>query len=208
MRILVIVAGILLAATAIPGAASAQDGGAAAAILRPEVIAGQDGNAVRVNVNVENVSNLGAFEFVLRYDGDLLNFERVEKGDFLGSSGREVLCFDPVFESGAMRYQCVTLGPEPEHGSDGTGVLASVLFSPKAKGKTTIELSRAKLSDPPGTTIPSEFASTTVTVFGDSGGGRTVWWLALVAAGIFVVVVAGGMVVRKRRRRSSSGLEE
>lgn len=120
-----------------------------------------------VDVLVEDVVNLGAFEFTLRYDSSVLGFVGVENGALLASSGRRVECLDPRVSPGSVHLVCVTLGALPP-GVDGSGVLASLTFAPAAPGTSPLQLDEAILASPDGQRISAanESASITVTVPG------------------------------------------
>jgi hypothetical protein len=120
-----------------------------------------------VDVLVENVVNLGAFEFTLGYDASVLEFVSVEKGDFLASSGRRVECLDPRVSPGSVRLVCVTLGATPP-GPDGSAVLATLTFTPAAAGTSPLRFDKGILARPDGQRISAtnENASITVTLPG------------------------------------------
>jgi hypothetical protein len=125
------------------------------------------GASFPVNVLVEDVANLGAFEFTLRYDPSILEFVGVENGTFLASSGRPVECLDPRVTPGSVHFVCVTLGAMPP-GADGSGVLATLTFAPTALGTSPLQLEQPILAAPSGQALPaaSENASITVTAPG------------------------------------------
>ena len=120
-----------------------------------------------VDVLVENVVNLGAFEFTLGYDASVLEFVSVEKSDFLASSGRRVECLDPRVSPGSVRLVCVTLGATPP-GPDGSAVLATLTFTPAAAGTSPLQFNTGILALPDGQRISAtnENASITVTLPG------------------------------------------
>jgi hypothetical protein len=161
----------------------------------------RDGRAViRVDVAAENVSDLGAFEFVLTFDSDLLALadEAFVEGAFLKSSGRTTLCPEPIVDAGAARFECVTLGPTPRAGATGSGLLASVFFEPRGDGKATVRFARAKLSSPLGDEIPADWIAGEINV--DAAEGAP-WWLWLAAGGggaALVLAAAAAFVWRLR----------
>jgi len=125
------------------------------------------GASFPVDVLVEDVANLGGFEFTVRYDPAILEFVGVEKGPFLASTGRRVVCLDPTVIPGSVHYVCVTLGAMPP-GADGSGVLATLTFAPTAPGTSPLQLEQPILAAPSGQALPaaSEDASITVTAPG------------------------------------------
>ncbi len=209
--------GTLLIALAMVGGvgsrAHAQEEGAdAPAHVRAEARKVERGGEeyIRVDVLVENVSDLGAFEFILKFDGSLLEVseDSIEEGPFLATSGRETFCQSPSVDSNALRYACVTLGEQPRAGAEGGGLLASVYFKPKGEGDAPIEFDRAQLANPPGDRIEAVWESGRISVAGAGGGSR--WWVwAAVAAGLSAIFVAifGVTVVIARRRAVSERTE-
>ena len=125
------------------------------------------GASFPVEVLVEDVANLGAFEFTLLYDPSILELVGVEEGPFLASSGRPVECLDPRLTPGSVHYVCVTLGAMPP-GADGSGVLATLTFAPAASGTSPLQLEQPILAAPSGQVLPaaSENASITITAPG------------------------------------------
>jgi hypothetical protein len=158
---------------------------------------------VPVEIVVDNVENLGAFLFVMTFDADVLSYKSIERGAFIGSTGRDVQCGEPTVEPGAIRLSCVTLRLDPP-GPDGSGSLATIHFEPRDSGTTPLTLSPSvsKLLTPAADPIEATLVDGTLTVNGDSGGTLT---LILIIAGIVVaaVVVAGGGFAFIRSRSAS-----
>ena len=78
--------------------AAAQDSELLYRVVAPESASKGDADIV-VEIRAENAENLGAFGFQLTYDPDVLELgvgqdghPLIQRGDFLGSSGREVAC--------------------------------------------------------------------------------------------------------------------
>jgi hypothetical protein len=154
---------------------------------------------IRLDVSVENVSDLGAFEFIVAFDNELLSIAEDEpfvEGPFLASSGRQTLCNVPVVDAGAARFECVTLGPEPREGATGSGLIASVFFDQRADGNATVQFTRAGLSTPPGESIPAEWVSGEIAVDADEGMNWLLW-LGVGAAVVLVAVALGSYLVRR-----------
>lgn len=99
-----------------------------------------------VEVRIEGVTDLAAFEFVLRYDTGVLEQPSVQPGPFLGSTGRQVTCLNPRVDSeehgpGTLQYACVTtaLGD----GVSGSGLLATVTFELAGGASTPLVFDKA-----------------------------------------------------------------
>jgi hypothetical protein len=116
-----------------------------------------------VDVVADNVNNLGAYQFTLSFDPAIVSFVDAVNGPFLGSSGRDVSCFSPVVGTGTVRFNCVTLGPEPE-GPSGTGVLATVEFAPLTAGTSALDFTGVILADISGSALPHTDVGGQVTV--------------------------------------------
>ena len=190
---------LILSATAVlwSTGAFAQDSAATVTLTAPSKAAA-DGAELDVLVNVKNVKNLGGFQFVLTVDSKVLKPISVVKGEFLGSSGREVFCPEPTVDSDSVLLKCVTLRPEPA-GADGAGLLATVRFKPQAAGTTDLSLSHVRLLQPDSTEIGSTSEDGKLNVSKDSGSSNT-WLIVGAIAVVAVIVVAGGGMFAMRRR--------
>jgi hypothetical protein len=174
-------ASAVVAATALVFAASAiqpaEAGGTSSVTITPaspNVAAGADIN-IQVNIsNVTDTDGLGAYEFVLSFDPNVLAYESFADGSFLGSTGRSVTCLparldvdgDTIDDPGFVRLACATLSPTPA-GPTGGGTLASVTLSTSCAGNSLIAFSKVNLSDPLGEDIPpANTSGATATVTG------------------------------------------
>jgi hypothetical protein len=182
-----------------PPAASAQDGSATLRIVAPTEEVKEGDESVPVQIILDNVSNLGGFQFVLQYDGDVFEFQQEQRGDFLGSTGREVVCNDPLSDVGSVRIECVTLRPTPE-GASGSGTLSTVLLKAKGSGDVQFTLDRIKLiaADETGTVIPSTGETASLNVKGDSGMNWLIWGPVIGLGGLLVAGIVTFAVSRMR----------
>ncbi len=176
----------------------------------------------QVNVLVDNVTNLAAFQFALAYDPSIIKYVSVEGGSFLGSTGREAQCLDPKVDSGnpeILHYNCVTLGPPvsvqgAKAGANGSGVLATVTFSPIGNGSTGLDLQEGRIivAELDANGMPLEVTTTVengALTVGSNGGGSSLVVPAIAGgAGAVAVVVVIGLVVffvmRARARKPAS----
>jgi len=137
--------------------------GTTAVVIDPasqEVLVGQ---YFTVDVMAQNVNNLGAYEFTLRFNPNVINYVSVSNGWFLGSTGRSVFCPTPIADGWILRFGCVTTGVGIP-GASGSGQLAQVVFRAAAPGTIRLDLSAVALADPLGATINAAIASGSVTV--------------------------------------------
>jgi Cohesin domain len=173
----------------------------------------------KVDIVADNVSNLAAFQFSLTYDPSVIKYVSVEGGSFLGSTGREEQCLDPNIDGGnpeMLRFNCVTLGPPvsvqgAKAGASGSGVLATVTFSPIGGGTTALDLTEGRLIaaalDAQGNPAEVSTAVENSTLTVGSTGGGVPWMLLGPVIGVVAAVVVVGLVlfiVRLRARRPAS----
>jgi len=200
---------------ALAGTSSAQDNTAKMTVQAPssDQVIKEGGPDIDVDILASDVHNLAAFQFSLQYNSSILKYVGVKEGTFLGSSGRDVNCLDPrVTNSGKtelLQFNCVTLGPPVslggKAGPDGSGVLATVTFSPKGGGNAALDLSDAMLVaaeiDSAGmpVSITTSAASSSLDVIGTGGGFP--WLIICFAVGAVVVIgaIGGGLVLVRRR---------
>jgi len=140
----------------------------------PSVAAGADLN-LQVNVaGVTDPDGLGAYEFILSFDPNVLEFDSFADGDFLGLTGRSVTCLpartdvdgDTTEDPGFVRIACATLAFEPA-GPTGGGTLATVTLNTFCAGNSIVAFSKVNLSDPLGNDIlPANTSGANATVTG------------------------------------------
>ena len=171
------ITGLLLLAT---GAASVQTARAQSPVIRVEPATRTvdvDGGSFTVDIVIDNVTNLGAYEFELVFDPSVLRVVGVENGAFLGSSSRTVRCEEPELLSppaggpaNKLRFACHTQNATPS-GPNGSGVLATVTLAPKAAGSSPLTLiastSRTGVAGVLGNNLNAGAESGSVTVVGE-----------------------------------------
>ena len=104
------------------------------------------GGKFTVNILIDNVTNLGAYDIELTFDPDILRFVGVEDAGFLGSTGRQASLprrylddNDTRKPDDTLRFGCATEVATPP-GPDGSGILATVTFAPRAAGNSPLDL--------------------------------------------------------------------
>jgi len=117
----------------------------------------QLGQKDTVLVTVQEVENLGAFQFDIMFDPAFLKLDSssVALGNFLASSKRTATQIGPLFGRSSLRYKC-SLGAVSSGnilGPHGSGALAVVVFEARALGTTTVEFKNALLTDIKGIRI-------------------------------------------------------
>jgi hypothetical protein len=190
-----------LIALAHPALGLTQDAGGASVFAEAKETSEGDQELIKLDVQVRDVTDLGAFEFVLTFSGDVLEVERIEQGTFLGSSGREVFCGDATVDTNALRFACATLGETPRQGAEGEGVVAIVYFSTKAEGQSNIKFTHAQLTTPPGDVIESTWEEGVIDVEHDGGTNWVLYGIigAAAVAGVVALVAVLAVVLSSRR---------
>ena len=102
-----------------------------------------------LDVVIENVTNLGAFQFDIVYSTDVVHADTALMGPFLGSTGRTVLPVGPDIDNtsvpGRLTFGGATFGTDL--GPDGSGVLATLVFISQTAGSTILELQNVQIAD-------------------------------------------------------------
>ena len=123
--------------------------------MDPQITILEAGQACSINVVIENVYNLGAFQFDVVYNTDVVHGDGVLMGPFLSSTGRTVIPVGPEIDnaniSGKLTFGGATFGGMA--GPDGSGLLATLIFTTQASGSTQLELQNVQVSDINGQTI-------------------------------------------------------
>lgn len=188
--------------------ARAQSGQALVRVV-PQKESVKKGDALSINITIENVRNEASIQFDLLYNSDIFETASapddptafVQKGDFLGSTDRQVVC-NPASNPGVVRFTCVTLGPGPA-GPNGGGVLATVFLKAIGSGKTDLNLERLSAQEVglEGKEIPLSAQNASLNV---TGGGGVNWLLWIPIIVVLVLVVAGAVAFGAMRMRSGT----
>jgi hypothetical protein len=137
-----------------------------AVCFEPTSVSASVNAPVTIDVKVEDVFNLGAFDVTVSFNDGVLSAQNAVAASFLGSTGRPVQCLGPTFGSGTINLKCVTLGSIPPPGASGTGSIITLTFLPLQTGTTTLTITHAVLLDPEASTIPAGFADIGQVVIG------------------------------------------
>lgn len=134
-----------------------------------------------VDIVIENVDNLAAFEFTVTFDPSILGYVGVKRGPFLDDSGGQIFCADPIYTSptlsipseDSLRFGCGAVRSSPEDaipGVSGTGVAATITFVPRKAGTSQLRMGLAGdsygLADPFGDGLPVSVQAGSVKVTG------------------------------------------
>ena len=105
------------------------------------------GGSCSVDIVVENVTNLGSFEFILDFNPSVIRFDYFEEGPFLKSTGRSTSCNGFPVGNGSEQFGCASGSATGQAGPSGSGVLAKAFFTPLAEGETPLDLHNTALYD-------------------------------------------------------------
>ncbi len=136
------------------------------------------GGAFTTDIVAEDVTNLGAYQVELTYSPAIVHVVSVAPGPFLGSTGRTVSPVGPAIDNntGKVTFGAFTFGTQP--GVNGTGVLATVTFQPKARGTSPLHLQNLQAADPGSSPIAGittvDGRVEIVSCFGDFDGDNDV----------------------------------
>lgn len=123
--------------------------------------AGTSSSSLTVDVRAAQVTGLYGIAFDLDYPAATVHFQSATMGTFLGSSGQVSM---QVVESatGHLVVGVTRLGTLP--GVDGSGIVASLVFTPVANGSGPFTFSRNTAYQSEGSTVTLQWAGGTVTV--------------------------------------------
>ncbi|MBC7236142.1 MAG: hypothetical protein H5T69_09885 [Chloroflexi bacterium] len=115
--------------------------------IEPLITQVQPGETFTVTVEVADAVDLGAFSFEIAFNPEVIEALGVELGDFLGSTGRQVVPVGPEIdnEAGLLAYGAASFGDE--QGPNGDGTLAHVRFQAKGVGESPLTLQNVQLTD-------------------------------------------------------------
>ncbi len=117
------------------------------------------GHPDTVDIVIENVENLGGFEFEIAYTGAIVQIAQsadVMLGSFLSSTGRTAFPVGPTIDnnSGSVVFAAASLGSQS--GPTGSGVLAKIIWTPLSEGSSVLDLKDVIISDIQGGEIPAD----------------------------------------------------
>ncbi len=143
--------------------------GGAGTTVRPDpqskaYVLGSAPGPLNIDIRVENVTNLGGFQFALTWDPAILSpindpepGNVLSPGPFLGSTGRPVVCMWDLTQAGRAFMLCYTNGASPA-GPSGSGVLATMHFqAPNTSQVVTSQLglTQVEVVEIDGTVVPT-----------------------------------------------------
>ncbi len=132
-----------------------QSGYAATIQISPENVAlARIGDTFEINIVVEQADRLGAAQFILSYDPEVVMIkhdDNVAVADFLGSTGRRVSLLRARIDnaSGKLNFAAFSFGRA--EGPSGSGILASITFTVIGQADTSLlTFDKVRLTDTQG----------------------------------------------------------
>jgi hypothetical protein len=118
------------------------------------------GDTVQIDLKLENVANLAAFETQLQFDESVLEFTSAERTDFLSSTGRSPSCQQPVmgplpvidqpFDTGGFVLWGCGSNQLSVPGATGSAIVATYKFKALAPGISNLLVRKLELANPRG----------------------------------------------------------
>ncbi len=142
-------------ATSTPAPISCPPIAATVVCVVPPFQVASSGGTVSVDLVVDEVVNLAAFQVEVQYDPTLLTYVSATNGVFLGSSGRTIFCPPIILNLTSFVFSCASIGSTPP-GPDGTGILFHATFQATSNtGISPLTLLQFDLADPLADPIPA-----------------------------------------------------
>jgi general secretion pathway protein D len=132
-------------------------------LLRPPVLETQVGATFSLELEVENVKDLFAAPFRLKFDPQLLRLNEVKAGSLLSGDGRQIIFTRNILND--TGDATVNLNRTPGSGGiNGSGTLASFTFQAVARGKAAVTFSQLDLRDSQLQIIAAQSPQTSVNI--------------------------------------------
>jgi hypothetical protein len=100
-----------------------------------------------VDVVVDDVVDLGGYDFTVAYDPAVVHVQSVALGGFLGSTGRTAAPLGPNVDNAAGSFTFGGFSYGAAAGANGTGTVAEVTLQAMAAGSTDLTFTKAQLTD-------------------------------------------------------------
>ncbi len=156
----VLIAFVLFATVSIAHA----QGSPTVSLQPPSQIISPSAPSLTVTLSVQNISNLGGFEFVMTYDPSVVHVTSATMSSFLSSTGRTVFQVGPTIDNvgGTLHMGAASFGTKA--GPSGNDLLTTITLTPQGNGSTTLGFSKMVLTDALGNPISVAAYGSSVTV--------------------------------------------
>lgn len=107
-------------------------------------------NTFNINVLIENVTDLGGFQFDINYNPSIVTIvdaSAVTLGSFLGSTERSTSPLGPNIDNvtGKLTFGAFSFGTTP--GPNGNGILATITFTVQSQTNGVLDLNNVQVAD-------------------------------------------------------------
>ncbi len=115
------------------------------------------GGMFTVDVDVRDVTNVGGFEMVLKFDPAILQVDPTNTvlSNFLASNGRSISPLGPIVDNAAGTVRIGGFSFGSQAGASGSGTLATIAFVPQTAGVSPLSFQLFSLVDTLGADIPA-----------------------------------------------------
>ena len=136
--------------------------------VSPTTASSTVGNSLSFDIVASGAENMFGFQFNVDYDSNILEFTSMTEGPFLNNNGADsTFCIDASTGTpGSVRnYACTRLkSGDTATGVDGSGTIATITFSAKSAGQSSVTISNAKIADIDADEIPPLTNNAQVTI--------------------------------------------
>jgi len=180
---------------------------AAEIAMKPaEVLDVSAGATFYVNLTITNVNNLYGWQVNVTFNPNILNVASTDEGPFLKQVNETVVMKRVNNEGGFLLLSSSFTVPYPTQGATGSGLLATVTFTVKGQGASSLNFVKGtKLNTVPPpyqTVLPiTDFTSVGGSFRNATGGLELGIPLEWIAAIVVVIVAVGASVLFITRRR-------
>ena len=134
--------------------------------ILPESLTIRVGETTTISIQIEDITDLGGFDFKLKYKTEIIELLSVNYGEFLTKTGRDVIETEPNFSTESeytiLFYGAATYGDQPP--PSGTGDLATIELKGIGAGTTTLDLFDVQAGDAEANPISADVTDSSVTV--------------------------------------------
>ena len=124
------------------------------------------GDTFTLDFNVENIHNLGGWQFDIAFDHTVLEAVEVNEGDFLKTQGGATFFQRGTIQNRSGKIAGLSAARLSEDGVSGTGTLLSVTFTAKSAGRAQLRLDNLQFASITGNPITAESHGIVITVEG------------------------------------------
>lgn len=158
------------------------------------------GDTFDVDILIEDVADLGSFQFDVDYDSSIVTVENasdVTLGGFLASTGNTATPVGPAIDNvaGKVTYGAFSFGGNP--GPNGNGLLATVTFTVQSQTNGALDLNNVQVTDTSANSLAVDTVGNAILTAAAAVPTMTEWGMI-----IFIVLAGLSSVYYLRRQRS------